>query len=102
VAVALSVFGQPLRRWMIRGSGGSPFVSGFWSVTLPVLAMAMAMLVLTLIYRVERRRSITWRSVLPGAAAATILWWGVNLLIWSLRPQDALWTPTAVLPRCSA
>jgi membrane protein len=80
VAVALSVFGQPLRRWMIRGLGGSPLVSGFWSVMLPILAMAMAMLVLTLIYRVARRRSTTWRSVLPGAAAATILWWGVNLL----------------------
>lgn len=80
VAVALSVFGQPLRRWMIRGLGGSPFVSGFWSVMLPVLAMALAMLVLTLIYRVAHRRSTTWRSVLPGAAAATILWWGVNLL----------------------
>jgi membrane protein len=80
VAVALSVFGQPLRRWMIRGLGGSPLVSGFWSVMLPILAMALAMLVLTLIYRVARRRSTTWRSVLPGAAAATILWWGVNLL----------------------
>jgi membrane protein len=80
VAVALSVFGQPLRRWMIRGLGGSPLVGGFWSVMLPVLAMALAMLVLTLIYRVARRRSTTWRSVLPGAAAATILWWGVNLL----------------------
>jgi membrane protein len=80
VAVALSVFGQPLRRWMVRGLGGSPFVSGFWSVMLPVLAMALAMLVLTLIYRVARRRSTTWRSVLPGATAATILWWGVNLL----------------------
>jgi len=80
VAVALSVFGQPLRRWMIRGLGGSPLVGGFWSVMLPILAMALAMLVLTLIYRVARRRSTTWRSVLPGAAAATILWWGVNLL----------------------
>jgi len=80
VAVALSVFGQPLRRWMIRGLGGSPLVGGFWSVMLPILAMALAMLVLTLIYRVARRRSTTWRSVLPGASAATILWWGVNLL----------------------
>jgi membrane protein len=80
VAVALSVFGQPLRRWMIRGLGGSPLVGGFWSVMLPILAMALAMLVLTLIYRVARRRSTTWRSVLPGAAAATILWCGVNLL----------------------
>jgi membrane protein len=80
VAVALSVFGQPLRQWMIGGFGKSPLVRSFWNVMLPVLAMALAMLVLTLIYRVARRRSTTWRSVLPGAAAATILWWGVNLL----------------------
>jgi len=80
VAVALSVFGSPLRQWMIRGFGTSPLIRGFWNVMLPVLAMALAMLVLTLIYRVARRHSTTWRSVLPGAAAATILWWGVNLL----------------------
>jgi len=48
---------------------------------LPLLAMAPAMLVLTLIYRVARTHSTTWRSVLPGAAAATILWWGFNLLL---------------------
>ena len=38
------------------------------------------MLVLALIYRVARPGATTWRSVLPGAAAAAILWWGVNLL----------------------
>ena len=81
VAVALSVFGSPLRRWMIRGFGTSPVTRGFWSLMLPVLAMILAMLVLTLIYRVARRQLTTWRSVLPGAAAATILWWGVNLLL---------------------
>lgn len=80
VAVALSVFGRPLRQWMIRGFSNSPLGRAFWNVILPFLAMALAMLVLTLIYRVARRRSTTWRSALPGAAAATILWWGVNLL----------------------
>jgi ABC-type multidrug transport system fused ATPase/permease subunit len=59
VAVALSVFGSPLRRWMIRGFGTSPLFRGFWNVMLPVLAMALAMLVLTLIYRVARRH---WTS----------------------------------------
>ncbi len=80
LAVALSVFGRPLRQWMTRGFGQSPLVRGFWTVVLPVLAMALAMLVLALIYRVARPAATTWRSVLPGAAAATILWWGVNLL----------------------
>jgi len=80
VAVALSVFGRPLRQWMIRGFGTSPLVRGVWTVVLPLLAMVLAMLVLMLIYRIARRRSTTWRSILPGAAAATILWWAVNLL----------------------
>jgi membrane protein len=35
---------------------------------------------LALIYRVARPAATTWSSVLPGAAAAMILWWGVNLL----------------------
>jgi membrane protein len=79
-AVALSVFGQPLRRWMILGFGSTPLVGGFWTVVLPLLAMLLAMLVLALIYRVARSCSTTWRSILPGASAATILWWAVNLL----------------------
>jgi membrane protein len=80
VAVALSVFGGPVRQWMIRGFGKSPVVRGIWTVMLPVLAMILAMVVLALIYRVARPAATTWSSVLPGAAAATILWWGVNLL----------------------
>ena len=80
VAVALSVFGGPVRQWMIRGFGKSPVVRGFWNIMLPVLAMIVAMIVLALIYRVARPAATTWSSVLPGAAAATILWWGVNLL----------------------
>jgi membrane protein len=80
LAVALSVFGRPLRQWMTRGFGKSPLVLGFWNVVLPVSAMILAMLVLAGIYRVARPGATTWSSVLPGAAAATILWWGVNLL----------------------
>jgi len=81
VAVALSVFAGPVRQWMIRGFGKSPVVHGFWNLMLPVLAMILAMVVLALIYRVARPAATTWSSVLPGAAAATILWWGVNLLL---------------------
>ena len=80
VAVALSVFGGPVRQWMIRGFGKSPAVRGIWTVMLPVLAMILAMVVLALIYRVARPGATTWSSILPGAAAATILWWGINLL----------------------
>lgn len=80
LAVALSVFGRPLRQWMTGGFGQSPLARGFWTVMLALLGMALAMLVLALIYRLARPSATTWSSVLPGAVAATILWWGVNLL----------------------
>lgn len=80
VAVALSVFGRPVRQWISPEFGKSPLIRGLWYVILPVLAMILAMFVLALIYRVARPGTATWSSVLPGAAAATILWWGVNLL----------------------
>jgi len=80
VVVALSVFGRPIRQWMTPGFNNSALTRGFWYVTLPVLGVLLAMLVLAFIYRLARPGTTTWRSVLPGAAAATILWWGVNLL----------------------
>jgi membrane protein len=80
MAVALSVFGRPVRQWITPGFEKSPLIRGLWYVILPVLAMILAMLVLALIYRVARPGTTTWSSALPGAAAATILWWGVNLL----------------------
>jgi len=80
VVVALSVFGRPIRRWITPGFDESLLIRGLWYVILPVLGMILAMLVLALIYRLARPGTTTWRSALPGAAAATILWWGVNLL----------------------
>jgi len=80
VAIALSVFGRPLQQWITAEFGNSSLVRNFLIVTLPVLAMILAMFVLALIYRVARPGTTTWSSVLPGAAAATILWWGVNSL----------------------
>ena len=80
LAVAVSVFGWPLEQWIAAEVGNSSLVRGFLIVALPVLAMILAMFVLALIYRVARPGPTAWRSVLPGAAAATILWWGVNSL----------------------
>lgn len=80
VAVVLSVFSQPLRQWMTLGFGQSPLVREVWNVMLPVVGLILAMLVLALIYRFARPSATTWRSVLPGASAATILWWGLTLM----------------------
>ena len=80
VAVALSIFGRTLQQWIITEFGHSSLVRNILLVMLPVLAMVLAMFVLALIYRVARPCKTTWGSVLPGAAVATILWWGVNSL----------------------
>lgn len=78
-AVVVSVFGWPLGRWITHGLGESPLLHGFWTILLPILAMSLQTLVLALIYRFAGPVAAIWRSVLPGAAAATILWWGLNL-----------------------
>jgi membrane protein len=80
VAVALSVFGRTLRRWITAEFGGFSLIHYLLIATLPVLAMVLAMFILALFYRVARLGTTTWSSVLPGAASATILWWGVNSL----------------------
>jgi membrane protein len=78
-AVAMSVFGWPLGRWITQGLGTSPLVHGFWTILLSIVAMILQTLVLALIYRFAGSGTKIW-SVLPGAAAATILWWGLNLV----------------------
>jgi membrane protein len=80
MGVALSIFGLPLRQWMTRGFTPSPWVLDFWAVILQVLGVTLTMLVLAFIYCVARPGGASLRSVLPGAAAATILWWCANLL----------------------
>ena len=76
--VALTVLGKQFRTWLIhryglpsvfRWLGGAVFLS---------LVLAMAVLVLAVVYRLGRRAVRGWREVLPGAAVATILWWGAN------------------------
>jgi membrane protein len=79
-AVVMGVFGGPLGRWMTHGLGKSSLVHAFWTILLPVSAMILQTLVLALIYRFAGPGATMWRSVLPGAAGATILWWGLNLV----------------------
>jgi membrane protein len=80
MAVLLSLVSSPLHQWMTFGFGQNPFVRGFWNIMLPVIGLVLAMLVLALIYRFARPGATKWRSVLPGASAATVLWWALTLL----------------------
>ena len=80
VAVAVSVFGGPLRQLVMVKFRDSVWTRGLWSGIFSVLAMILVTLVLAFIYRVAQPGASSWSSVLPGAALAAALWWGANVL----------------------
>lgn len=77
-SVVLTVFGKQLRTWLIRQFGLRALFRGLWAILYFSAALAIAMLVLAVVYRVGRPGARGWREVLPGAAVATLLWWVVN------------------------
>jgi membrane protein len=79
-AAILGILGRPLRRWIAHEIGKHSPLQGWWNVFFPVAAMVLAMLALTMIYRVARPREDSLRNVLPGAMVATLLWWLVDVL----------------------
>src|SRR5882762_173291 len=79
-AAILGVLGKPLRRWIALEVGKHTILQGWWNVFFPAAAMVLAMLALTVIYRVARPQEDSMRNVLPGAAVATLLWWLVDVL----------------------
>src|SRR5271163_2965095 len=79
-AAILGVLGRPLRQWLSREFGAQHFLQGWWTFFFPAVAIALALLALTVIYRVARPGEESLRNVLPGALVATSLWWLVNVL----------------------
>ncbi len=74
-AAVLGILGKPLRHWITHEVGKHSALQGWWNVFFPLAAMILAMLSLTVIYRVARPKEDSLRNVLPGAAVATLLWW---------------------------
>jgi len=79
-AAILGVLGKPLRRWIAMEIGKHAILQGWWNFFFPAAAIVLAMMALTVIYRVARPREHSLRNVLPGAMVATLLWWLVNVL----------------------
>jgi membrane protein len=79
-AVLLAIFGLPSRIWTAAEPSVSRLADGLWAVAVSMLLTILVTLVLALIYRFARPGVTSWRSVLPGAAAASILWWLFNIL----------------------
>jgi membrane protein len=79
-AAILGVLGKPLRRWFAREIGSHTPVQNWWAFFFPIVAIVLAMMALTVIYRVARPKEDSLRNVLPGAMVATLLWWLVDVL----------------------
>ena len=79
-AAVLGVLGKPLRRWIAHEIGKHNILQGWWNFFFPAAAMVLAMMALTVIYRVARPQEQSLRNVLPGAMVATLLWWLVDVL----------------------
>jgi membrane protein len=79
-AAILGVLGRPLRHWIAHEIGKHTILQGWWNIFFPAAAFVLAMLALTVIYRVARPGETSLRNVLPGAMVATLLWWLVDVL----------------------
>jgi membrane protein len=75
------VFGKQERNWMLHMSDMPVLIRLVWSGLYVIASLLIAMVVLAIIYRVGRPGSQHWKSVVPGAAVATILWWVVSILL---------------------
>jgi len=79
-ATILGVLGRPLGRWITGEIGSQSLLQGWWNFFFAAAAIVLAMLALTVIYRVARPRENSLANVLPGAILATLLWWLVDVL----------------------
>ena len=76
------VFGHQIELWMIyrAGHGFRDYVLFFWRIGRWLLAMVTSVAVIATIYRMGTPRIRYWRSVMPGAALATVLWFPSTLI----------------------
>jgi membrane protein len=79
VAAILGVFGRPLRRWLALEFGKDTSVQTWWAVFFHGIAILLAMMAVTVIYRWARPWQQSLIGVLPGALIATLLWWVADL-----------------------
>ncbi len=81
VASLLIVFGHQIELWMIQFAGHDlrHIVLFFWRMVRWAIAMTSSVTVLTALYHFGTRRKEGWVGVVPGAIAASILWFPATL-----------------------
>jgi YihY family inner membrane protein len=79
--VNLVVFGRTVRNRMLHISSMPVLIRLTWSGLYIVVSLFIAMVVLTVIYRVGRPGHHGLKAHLPGAEVATVLWWVVSIAL---------------------
>jgi membrane protein len=82
LASLLLVFGQQIEIWMITNADHElrHVVLFFWRLVRWTLALFTSIAVLAALYHFGTRRGEHWKWVLPGATAATLIWFPATLL----------------------
>ena len=82
LASLLLVFGQQIETWMINNSDHElrAIVLFFWRMVRWALALATSVSVLAALYHFGTKRGEHWKWVIPGALAATAMWFPATLL----------------------
>lgn len=81
LASAIVIFGKPIEHWMIDNAGHDlrPIVLFLWRLVRWALALLTSSAVLGTVYHFGTNSREHWRGVLPGAIAATLLWFPCTL-----------------------
>ncbi len=79
--VNLVVFGRQVRNTMLHTSSMPVLIRLTWSGLYIVVSLLIALMVLTVIYRVGRPGHQGLKAHLPGAEVATVLWWVVSIAL---------------------
>ena len=79
--VNLVVFGRQVRNSMLHTSSMPVLIRLTWSGLYIVVSLFIALIVLTVIYRVGRPGHHGLKTHLPGAQVATVLWWVVSIAL---------------------
>jgi membrane protein len=78
----LLVFGNQIEAWLVYHVGHElgPYVLGLWTALRWIIATLTSIAVIGLIYHHGVPRTQPWHRVLPGAALATVLWFGSTVV----------------------
>ena len=92
--VVMTVFGKQTRAWLLSHTGSLVLTHELELTLYALIVFALAMVALVALYGIGRPGHTSFKSLLPGATVATVLWWVADLGFgWYVRkmPYDAVY-----------